>query len=55
MEWAIPVRGLQEGTLHPSPQNPALAKPLCSEGWNFKLTQIFQLFWSVFQRDIYVG
>lgn len=44
----------QKWTLHPS-QSPPTAKLLHSEGWNFKLTQIFQCFSSVFQIDIYVG
>lgn len=34
---------------------PPTAKQLNSKGWNFKLTQIFQCFSSMFQIDIYVG
>lgn len=43
------------GPFHPLPQSPPTAVLLRSEGWNFKLTQIFQCFSSMFQIDIYVG
>lgn len=54
-EWTSSVGGFQKQTLHPCPQSPRAAKPLRPEGRNFKLTQIFQRFSSMFQIDIYVG
>ena len=48
------VRGFQKQTFHPPPRSPPTATLLHSEGWNFKLTQIFQSFSSMFQRVTFV-
>lgn len=46
-----PSKGLPETTFHPSPpRSPRTAARPGSEGWNFKLTQIFQSVSSVFQQ-----